>query len=139
MRSHKILILIALSLTITVGCSKPEVEDLSYRVNLLTNPTWESDSLLVNGEDAGGEGQLLEMFKGDAKFYTDGTGYFGSFTGTWYFAQNYNELVVYSESIGYLATKIEVLTEDEMKITTIFPDYSNPELNLNIRMTFNAK
>jgi len=43
------------------SCSK---EKESERFKLLTAHIWRSDSLLVNGVDAGGPGGMLEKFKG---------------------------------------------------------------------------
>ena len=56
------------------SCSK---DSESEKFKLLTGPVWASDSLLVNGEDASGPGELLENFKGDVKFNEDYTGNFG--------------------------------------------------------------
>ncbi len=112
----------------------------SERFKLLTTPTWESDSLLVDGVDASGPGELLENFKGDAKFNTDGTGYFGIYEGTWRFAMNETELVIESTSLNFpLSTRIAELSITSLKITTSYPNVANPEEDIQIRMTFNAK
>jgi hypothetical protein len=105
---------------------------------LLTTPIWASDSLLVDGEDASGPGQILENFKGDAKFKEDGTGYFGRFTGTWRFSRDESEVIIITDSLVFpLTTKIEELTTESLKITTGFPDLLGNDMD--IRMTFNAK
>lgn len=117
------------------ACSSEE-ED-SEKFKFLTTPTWQSDDLLVDGEDASGEGQALEKFKGEAKFYKDGTGYFGEYTGTWGFNNNETELVILAEEIGFpLTTVIDELTATSLKISTVFPVEPEP---LNINMTFTAK
>jgi hypothetical protein len=117
-----------------------EEEGPSERFLLLTTPTWESNDLLVNGEDASGEGQVLENFQGEAKFYEDRSGYFGQYTGSWGFAQNETELEIFSEAIGFvLSTSIEELTTTSLKVTTSYPNVLNPEEPLQIRMTFIAK
>jgi hypothetical protein len=117
------------------ACSSDE-ED-SEKFVFLTTPTWQSVDLLVDGEDASGEGQVLEKFKGDAKFYKDGTGYFGEYTGTWGFNNNETELVILAAEIGFpLTTVVDELTATSLKISTVFPVEPEP---LNINMTFTAK
>jgi hypothetical protein len=112
----------------------------SERFKLLTTPTWASDSLLVDGVDASGPGELLENFKGDAKFNADGTGYFGIYEGTWRFAMNETELVIESQSLDFpLSTKITELSKTSLIITTSYPNITNPEEDIQIRMTFIAK
>jgi hypothetical protein len=109
----------------------------SERFILLTTPVWSSDSLLVNGTDASGTGQLLEKFKGDAKFNKDGTGTFGQYTGTWRFSYSETNIVIESDSLqAPISTNIAELTAVSLKITTVFPSVPDP---LNIRMTFKAK
>ena len=109
----------------------------SERFKLLTDHVWTSDSLLADGEDASGPGQLLEKFKGDAKFNRDGTGYFGIYQGTWGFAQNETEIIIITNELNVpLSTKIVELTKTSLKITTGFP---GPSGNIYIRMTFLAK
>ena len=58
---------------IMVSCKEEQNPD-SDNFKLLTTPVWTSDSLLVDGTDAGSG--LLENFKGDAKFNKDYTGTF---------------------------------------------------------------
>jgi len=129
------LILTGLSLS---NCNKDDENDLYV---ILTEPTWTTDSLLVNDQDASGPGQFLEKFKGDAKFNKDGTGTFGSYTGTWRFPdQTRTQLVIVTDSLALpLTTNIVELTKQSLKITTEFPDMTGTSENLRIRMTFKAK
>lgn len=130
---RKLVLFFILSvLVISFACRKDEP---SQRFKYLTTPVWESDSLLANGVDASGEGQSLANFKGDAKFNTDGTGYFGVFTGKWRFARNETQIVIYDTELGLpLTTNIVELTSVSLKITTTSPINQDA-----IRMTFNAK
>lgn len=122
----------------SISCSKDDDTE-NDRFTLLTTPTWVSDSLLVDGKDAGGPGQLLENFNGDAKFNEDGSGTFGEFTGTWRFSSNETQIVITTESLTFpLTCKIEELTTTSLKITTGLPDLINGG-ELKIRMTFNVK
>ena len=126
-----LVVLIAL-----LSCQKDK-NGPSERFTLLTSHIWESDSLLANGVDASGHGELLEDFAGDARFNTDGTGYFGAYTGTWAFSSSENYLTINSDSIPVpLTAKIEELTELSLKITTSFPAFPDP---IDIRITFKAK
>ena len=121
---------------ILFACKK---EAKSEQFLLLTGPVWASDSLLADGVDASGPGQLLEKFKGDIKFREDGTGYFGKYIGTWRFSYSETNLVIDSDSLKVpLTTDIRELTQTSLKITTSYPtvDPNNP---LDIRMTFKAK
>lgn len=121
-------------------CHCQKEEGPSERFRLLTSPTWASDSLLVNGIDASGPGELLENFVGEVKFNEDGTGKFGNYTGTWRFAMGETELVIESESLNFpLTTEIAELTSASLKITTSFPNAANPDEDFRIRMTFRAK
>jgi hypothetical protein len=120
------------------SCNKDD--DKSARFKFLTAVTWETDELLVDGEDASGEGQFLENFKGDVKFNSDGTGTFGQYEGTWGLQNKDTELVIYSQEIGFpLTTIIEELTAARLRIVTSFPNFLNPQENLEIKMSFNAK
>ena len=112
------------------SCSK-ETESENFK--LLTGPVWASDSLLLNGEDASGPGELLENFKGDVIFHEDYTGEFGSYRGKWRFAFDETQLVISSDSLPIpLTAIIAELSQTSLKITTNFSTY-------NIRMTFKAK
>jgi hypothetical protein len=130
-----ILLLVISGCFYMMSCKK---DTQSENFNLLTGPVWVSDSLLVDGADASGPGDLLENFKGDAKFNTDYSGTFGEYTGTWRFAFNETQLVITTDSLPLpLTTKIVELTVSSLKITTSFPVIQG--LPLNIRMTFKAK
>ena len=130
-------------LMVVTGCllitsCKEETQSESFK--LLTTPIWASDSLLANGVDASGPGQMLENFKGDAKFNEDMTGYFGSYTGTWRFAFDETQIVITTASLPIpLTTIIAELTKTSLKITTSYPDPLKPTTPVNIRMTFKAK
>jgi hypothetical protein len=138
MKTYISTVIAAAVLVILFSCNKDD--DKSERFRFLTEAVWQSDSLLINGFDASGPGQLLEPFKGEAVFNTDGTGEFGTYTGTWRFAQNETELVITSDDLAFpLATKIVELTATSLKITTVFTNPLEPEIPLNIRMTFKAK
>jgi hypothetical protein len=121
---------------IFIGC--PEKVNGPYE--LLTNPTWRTDSLLANGFDASEPGQLLAKFKGDARFNKDATGTFGIYTGTWYFTENKTQITIKTDSLALpLTCKIIELTEASFKITTAVPDVLNPGTDVKIRMTFKVK
>ena len=128
---------------VVTGCllitaCKEETQSESFK--LLTTPIWVSDSLLANGVDASGPGQMLENFKGEAKFNEDMTGYFGVYTGTWRFAFDETQIVITTASLPIpLTTIIAELTKTSLKITTSYPDPVNPTTPVNIRMTFKAK
>lgn len=124
-----------------VACSSDDDNGPSERFRNLTETAWVADSLLINGMDASGPGGLLESFRGEATFRPDGTGTFGEFNGTWRFAQNETELVIQSESLPLpLTTRIEMLTSQNLKVTTSFPDFENPSNPpLQIRLTFIAR
>ncbi|MGB9747683.1 MAG: hypothetical protein ACPLXM_12225 [Bacteroidales bacterium] len=120
-----------------MACKK---ESESERFILLTTPVWASDSLLADGEDASGPGGVLEKFKGDAKFRKDGTGYFGTYTGTWRFSTDETQLIISSDSLPIpVSANIAELTKLSLKITTIYPTSASPKGFFNIRMTFKAK
>jgi hypothetical protein len=129
--------LIICGLVVLIACNK---EDKSERFKLLTDPVWVTDSLLADGVDASEPGMLLAKFKGDAKFNEDGTGTFGVYKGTWHFAYNETQIVIFSDSLLIpLVTLIKELTNTSLKITTSVPNLSNLSDTVNIRMTFKAK
>ena len=134
----KLFILLIISgLVVFIACKK---EDKSERFRLLTGPVWVTDSLLADGVDASGPGMLLVKFKGEAEFNEDGTGTFGVYKGTWYFAYHETQIVIYSDSLLIpLVTLIKELTNTSLKITTSVPNLSNLSDTINIRMTFKAK
>jgi hypothetical protein len=130
------LVVITGLLIIFSACKK----EGSEKFRLLTAHIWASDSLLAEGVDASGSGQTLEKFKGDAKFNKDHTGYFGKYTGTWRFAYNETNIVIESDSLQLpITANIVLLNNAEFKITTAYPNISNPSNPIDIRMTFKAK
>jgi hypothetical protein len=131
-------VFLVLAVLVISSCQK---DDDQSKLSLLTTPTWASDSLLVNGVDASGAGQLLADFKGEMKFNRDGTGTFGTYTGTWRFSQNQTQLVIQSPDLAFpLSTMIHLLTEQDLKLSTSFPDLSNPSNPpMQIRLTFKAR
>jgi hypothetical protein len=132
-----ILLLIILNCFYLASCNK---ESESERSKLLTGPVWVSDSLLANGADASGPTGMLKNFKGEAKFNKDGTGYFGSYAGTWRFAFNETQIVISSDSLPIpVTTVIAELTSASLKVTTSYPNPMNPTIAAKIRMTFKSK
>jgi len=132
---RNIHLLAILGIIFLIACKKDNPP--SERFTLLTTPLWTSDSLLANGEDASGPGELLEKFKGDAKFNTDGSGYFGQYTGIWALSGNDELITIDSDSLQIPVTcYIEELTDSDFKIVTSFP--VEPTL-IDIRITFKPK
>lgn len=135
MKNLVLFILIAGSIAF-YACKGKESE----RFKLLTGPIWEADSLLANGVDASGPGGVLSKFVGDVKFKTDGTGYFGQYTGEWQFNNNESELIITTDSIPLpITAAIKELTSTSLKLTTSLITPNPPYTLLNIRMTFKAK
>jgi len=119
------------------ACNK---DDRSERFKLLTSPIWRTDSLLANGVDATGPGQILEKFAGDAKFNEDGSGYFGDYTGQWRFNGEETQLTIITDSLPLpIIADIKELTSISLKVTTVVPNQLDPDTPFNIRMTFKAK
>jgi len=138
MKNLKLLSIFLLSGLILFACSKKD-NDHSERFRLLTGTVWHTDTLLVDGEDASGPGQILEKFKGDAEFYEDGTGYFGQYIGCWYFTNSETNITITSDPLILpLSSNIIELTAQSLKLTTNFPT-AIPEVVLDIRITFKAK
>jgi len=130
-------LVIAILILVIWACNK-DTESEKFR--LLTAHIWTSDSLLAEGVDASGSGQLLEKFKGDASFNKDHTGYLGKYPGTWKFAYNETNLVIDSDSLQVAITANIILLNDvSLKITTTYPNALNPSNPLDIRMTFKPK
>ncbi len=137
MKNPALLIIISVSL-LTFACKK--TDKTSDRFNFLTTPVWTADSLLANGLDASGPGGILEIFKGDAKFNADGTGSFGTYTGTWRFNSTETELVIVTEALQLpVTTDIVELNATSLKVTTLYPNPLIPTQPINIRMTFKAR
>lgn len=136
------LLLIISGCLFASACNKDKT---SERFKFLTGPVWTTDSLLANGDDASGPGQLLEPFKGDAKFKEDGTGYFGTHTGQWSFFSGETEikittdLPVFGQVIIPIICDIVELTSISLKITVIVPNQANPAEPHHLRMTFKAR
>jgi len=119
------------------ACNKDEDSD---RFKMLTSPVWLTDSLLAGGVNASGPGGLLESFQGDAKFNTDGSGYFGDYTGQWRFNQDETEITIVTDSLALpIICDIELLTKEDLKINTVVPNPFNPQDQIDIRMTFKVK
>jgi hypothetical protein len=136
MKNLVVLLIISVCLY-SASCKK---DTQSEAFNLLTGPTWVSDSLLANKVDASGPTGLLKNFKGEAKFNADGTGNFGLYKGTWRFAYAETQLVITSDSLPVpLTTKIAELTKISLKVTTSYPNLANPTSPINLRLTFKAK
>jgi hypothetical protein len=134
-----ILIISMISAVFIASSCRKDTE--SERFKLLTGHIWQSDELLVNGVDASGPGQALELFVGDAEFKVDGTGYFGQYEGTWYFSNNENNITITSpELIVPLTTSIIELTSEDFRITTSFiiPG-GDPTTPSQINISFKAK
>lgn len=128
-----LLLLIMVALLTLTNCSKDDEND---RFELLTGVTWSTDSLLMNGQDASGPGEIMEKFKGTAKFNKDGTGTFGMYTGTWRFPdKTRTQLVLVTDSLPLpLTTSIVELTDISLKVTFMLPVSSD-----RYRMTFKAR
>ena len=130
------LLVITGAILVFLACKETESE----KFRLITAHIWTSDSLLIEGVDASGPGQMLEKFKGDAKFNKDMTGYFGKYTGIWRFTYSETNLVIDSDSLQMpLTANIVLLNDAYLKITTTYPNIINPSNPLDIRMTFKAK
>ncbi|MFN8256014.1 MAG: hypothetical protein U0W24_10025 [Bacteroidales bacterium] len=120
------------------SCSKESSN--SEKVDLLTSHIWIADSLLLDGEDAGGPGGMLENFSGDTKFNEDGTGYVGEIEGTWEFFNNETEIVINSDSLAIpVSMNIVELTAESLKLTTSFPMPTLPPTTAAVRLTFKPK
>jgi hypothetical protein len=132
MKNPLLFLLMAITI-IVLSCNKEKVSD---RFTLLTSHTWTSDSLLADGVDASDPGEMLALFKGDARFNEDGTGTFGQYSGTWMFTDNETNVAITSPDLPFaLTTHIVELTRTSFKVTFTFPG-TTPT---NIRMTFKPK
>jgi hypothetical protein len=115
-------------------------EKESERFKLLTGHIWRADSLLANGVDASGSGGILEDFAGDVKFEKDGTGYFGTYQGTWMFNVGETQLIIESDELQIpIVADIIELTSTSLKVKTKFPNPFDLQNPINIRMTFKPK
>ena len=137
MKKYTLYLLFITGICFLTACKKEDSH--SERFTLLTIPVWTSDSLLANGEDASGPGELLEKFAGDAKFNEDGTGYFGQYTGNWALTHDDEFISISSDSLTIPVTcYIEELTGSDFKIITSFPVQSESQ-PVDIRLTFKPK
>ena len=136
MKKLSYLLIIFGCLLVLAYCKK----ETSERFKLLTTPTWDADTLLADGVDAGGPGQFLEKFNGDAKFNDDGTGTFGNYTGTWTFVSGETQIKIVTDSLPIpLYCNIVELTTAFLKITTSVINPDNFADLIDVRMTFHAK
>ena len=118
----KIFFLVTITCCILMFSCKKD----SDRFELLTEPVWVAVSLIANGVDATGPGGLLEGFVGDAKFNTDGTGTFGTYTGTWEFNVTEEKLILTTPSLPITITlNILELTSTSLKLEGSVPDLQN--------------
>jgi hypothetical protein len=138
MRIIFLLLTVVLAGLVLYSCKKEEPQLTPYE--LLTLHVWVSDSLLANGADASGPGQLLEKFNGEAEFRTDGTGTFGQYSGTWTLSTDNTEITIVTPELPMpVVALVAELTKTSLKITTGFPDIANPGQTIAIRMTFKSK
>ncbi|MFO7576012.1 MAG: hypothetical protein R6W67_12725 [Bacteroidales bacterium] len=127
MRSIVITAMLTYVMILFSSCSK---EKESERFRLLTGNLWQSHLLMVDGEDE--SAGLLAGFVGEAKFNKDGTGYFGQYTGTWYFSNNENNITITTPDLpAPLTTTVIELTSQRFKISTSYPIKLDP-MNLNL-------
>ncbi|MHC1731702.1 MAG: hypothetical protein AB9888_06725 [Bacteroidales bacterium] len=132
MKRPLLLLIMALAV-LALSCNKDKA---SERFTLLTSHAWTSDSLLADGADASGPGQILEKFKGDVSFNEDGTGTFGQYTGTWAFADDEANLSIDSPDLPFtLTTHIVELKSTSLKVTFTYPGVTL----IDVRMTFRPK
>lgn len=136
MKNLAIFLMVTICLFAT-SCKEKESDRFEY----LTEAVWTPVSLLANGVDATGAGGLLAGFVGDAKFNADGTGTFGTYSGTWRFDVSEEKLIIITPSLIISVTlNITELTSTSLKLQGTFPDPQNPlGPPIDIQMTFNAK
>lgn len=122
------------------ACKKDEEDKLSEKEILLTNNTWNSISLLADGIEAGGVGEILYEFAGETVFNPDGTGQVGDYTGTWELSADETQIIIISDALDMpLTANIILLTEDTLEIFTVFPDTStNPPRLIEVEITFSS-
>jgi len=134
----KIFFLVTITCCFVLYSCKDKESD---RFELLTEPVWVPVSLLANGVDATGTGGILEGFLGDAKFNTDGSGTFGTYTGTWEFSITEEKLILTTPALPFTITlDILELTSTSLKLEGSVPDLKNlTGPPINIQMTFAPK
>jgi len=140
MQKIKASILVFILFSIFLSCEKEEEVQHSEKFLLLTNPVWVSDSLLADGEEAGGFEQPLHAFNGETKFNVDGTGTVGIYEGFWSFMENESQIRIISDSLpGAVIAFIRELTEQSFKLEAGFLTPTDPPVYLDVRMTFKKK
>ena len=134
----KIFFLLTITCVILLSSCKDKDSD---RFKFLTEPVWVAVSLMANGVDATGPGGLLEGFVGDAKFNADGTGTFGTYTGTWQFNVTEDKLILTTPALPITITlDILELTSTSLKVKGSIPDLQNlTGPPIEIQMTFAPK
>ena len=136
-RIYQFIIIPAVIFMYIIGCEK---EETSSGVKILTSHPWMSDSLLADGVESGGPGELLYNFSGETNFNKDGTGNVGKYVGIWTLNEDETILTIDSDSLPAVATAvIKELTENSLKIATVFPSKTEPVHLYDIRMTFIPK
>ncbi|MBK9291826.1 MAG: hypothetical protein IPM52_09405 [Bacteroidetes bacterium] len=137
MKRNLLFFAIVALLALAASCSKSGDDD---RFEIITGQSWQTDSLLVDGQDASQPGQILHKFKGEARFNRDATGTFGQYSGTWRFTNNRTALEIKTDSLPIpLLANIVELTKQSLKITTAYPHPEVPNTDMKIRMTFKAR
>lgn len=132
-----VVLVLIVAVSMLAACKKDKE---SERFRFLTGTNWQSDILTVDGEDASQEGQPLHAFVGEAQFRKDGTGYFGQYTGTWYFSNQEASITIVTEGLPLpLTALIDELTASSLKIRTTFPVLGDPQNPNEIVITFIAK
>lgn len=136
MKKQTVLFCIVTGLLI-LACSK---EEKSERFKLLTTKVWTTESIVATGTDTTGIGILIKQLEGDAKFNVDGTGYFGSFTGLWWFNPDKTEIAIKPQALGItIVTEIIQMTPQSLKLSTPVTLPTHPLDLINLLMTFKAK
>jgi hypothetical protein len=136
----KILIILCLVSVGFIFFSCEKDNSVSENLSMLTNHIWIADSLLADGVDASGADGLLEDFKGDTRFNSDGTGYVGTIAGTWQFSENETQIIITSASLPIPVTlQIVELNAVSLKLTTSYPKSISPPEIIGVRMTFVPK
>ncbi len=137
MRRNLLFFAILALITLAASCNKNDDED---RFEIITGQSWQTDSLLVDGQDASQPGQILHKFKGEARFNRDATGTFGQYSGTWRFTNNRTAVEIKTDSLPIpLLANIAQLNRQSLKITTAYPSPNDPNVDMKIRMTFKSK
>lgn len=119
-----------------MSCNKKD-DEKSQRFILLTSHAWINDSLLADGVEEGGEGGILHNFAGETCFNEDGTGYVGVYLGNWWFNDDETQLFIDSDSLPAIARAVvHELTENSLKLLTLYPSQRDSGHILQVKMTF---